>query len=78
MEKKIELYGASWCLKSTKIRNHLQRKWIDFTDFDVEDDKAAAERVRSFYEGKLKFPTVVIDGTHYKNPTLSELDKLVE
>ena len=78
MEKTIKLFGAAWCLKSTQIRNHLQRNWIDFEDFDVEDDESAANLVRSFYDGKLKFPTVVIDGIYYKNPTLKELDQLIK
>lgn len=76
--KRIELYGADWCLKSSNLRNYMQSQWIEFDDFNVETDKDAEERVRKFYDGKLKFPTVVIDGKHIKNPSLKELDKFLE
>ncbi len=78
MEKKLELYGASWCLKSAKLRNYLQSQWIEFDDHDVEDDAAAAERVKARYEGVLKFPTVIVGDEHLKNPTIQELDAFLE
>lgn len=45
MAKKLELHGTPWCMKSAKLRNYLQGKWIEFDDFDVESDKNAAEKV---------------------------------
>ena len=73
----LEVYGASWCIKSAKIRNYLQSKWIEFTDYDVETDKDAEQRVRAFYNGELKFPTVVKGNSFLKNPTIQQLDEFL-
>ncbi|WP_299366158.1 glutaredoxin family protein [Winogradskyella sp.] len=73
MEKKIELYGTGWCTKSAVIRNFLQSEWIEFDDFNVEEDSDAEEKVRNLYDGKLKFPTLIYGDQHLKNPTIAEL-----
>lgn len=78
MAKKLELYGTNWCLKSAKLRNYMQSKWIEFDDYNVEEDAEAEKRVRALYDGKLKFPTVVKGENHLKNPTLKELDAFIE
>lgn len=78
MEKKLELYGTNWCLKSAKLRNYLQSKWIEFEDFNVEEDKEAEQRVRSLYNGELKFPTVKFGQDFLKNPELNELNQFLK
>ncbi len=77
MEKKLELYGASWCMKSAKLRNYMQSKWIEFDDFDVEQDVEAEARVRRIYDGQLKFPTLVYGDEHLKNPTIEALNEFL-
>ena len=74
----ITLYGTDWCLKTANLRNYLQSQWLDVIYYNVEEDEQAAERVRSFYDGKLKFPTVVIGNQHLKNPTISELREALD
>ena len=69
----IDVFGAEWCTKTSGIRNYLQSRWLDFNYFDVEEDEGAADRVRSFYNGKLKFPTVKINDTILKNPSIAVL-----
>jgi glutaredoxin len=71
--KEIDVFGAEWCAKTSGIRNFLQSQWLDFNYYDVETDGAAAEKVRSFYNGKLKFPTVKINDDVLKNPSIREL-----
>ncbi len=72
MSKPI-LYGADWCLKTTGFKNYLQRAWVDFTYYNVEEDEAAAQRVRDHYDGKLKFPVLEIGDVWLKNPGMGEL-----
>ncbi len=72
MEKKLELYGTTWCMKSAKLRNYLQSKWVEFDDYNVEEDQNAEQRVRALYDGKLKFPTLKYGEEFLKNPSLSE------
>ena len=74
----LELYGTDWCTKSSALRNYLQSKWIIFKDFNVEKDKAAADRVRALYDGKLKFPTVKYGGHFLKNPNFKELNEFLK
>jgi len=73
MEKKLELYGTGWCPKSAILRNFLQSEWVEFDDFNIEDDTNAEEKVRNLYDGKLKFPTLVYGDQHLKNPKIDEL-----
>lgn len=74
----LKLYGAAWCMKSAKLRNYLQSKWIDFEDFDVEEDEAANQTVRALYDGELKFPTLTYGELFFKNPSLDELDRIIK
>ncbi|WP_350287930.1 glutaredoxin family protein [uncultured Croceitalea sp.] len=78
MSETIKLFGTDWCMKSAALRNYMQSKWIEFEDFNVDIDTEAETFVRSLYEGKLKFPTVVKGNKHVKNPTIKELDDFLE
>ena len=71
------LYGADWCLKTSGFKNYLQREWVDFTYQNVEENEAAAQRVRDHYEGKLKFPVLEIGNTWLKNPPMGELRRVL-
>ncbi len=77
-EKKLKLYGADWCTKSSNIRNYLQSIWVEFEDYNVETDQEAEKYVRSLYDGKLKFPTITFGDRFLKNPTIKELDQFLE
>ncbi|NQZ45244.1 MAG: glutaredoxin family protein [Flavobacteriaceae bacterium] len=72
-KERLELYGTQWCMKSATLRNYLQSKWIEFDDFNVETDEDAANRVRALYDGKLKFPTLILGDKFLKNPTTKEM-----
>ena len=70
---KLQLYGTAWCTKSSALRNYMQSKWIEFDDFNVETNYEANLRVRSLYDGELKFPTVMVGNDFIKNPTVPQL-----
>ena len=74
MAEKLTVYGTAWCPKSANLRNHLQRQWVVFDDLDVEADGAAEARVRGFYGGELKFPTVAVGDDYLKNPSIAQLE----
>ncbi len=75
---KLQLYGTDWCPKSSALRNYMQSKWIEFEDFNVELDAEANERVRALYEGKLKFPTIMLGKEFIKNPSVPELNEFLK
>ncbi len=77
-DKKLKLFGTPWCLKSANLRNYLQSEWIEFQDFDVENDDDAAEEVKKLYDGKLKFPTLKYGGDFLKNPSVAEVSEFLK
>jgi hypothetical protein len=56
----------------------MQSKWLSFKDYNVEEDEAAEQQVRSLYNGQLKFPTLKYGEEFLKNPTISELEAFLE
>ncbi len=71
----INVYGADWCTKTGFLKNYLQSEWLDFNFYNVELDEEAANYIRGLFDGKLKFPVVVIDGQVLLNPKVPELKK---
>jgi len=43
---KVEVYGASWCGYCQKTKNYLRQHGIPFTEYDIEKDPQAAQRLR--------------------------------
>ena len=76
--KRIQLYGADWCLKTAQLRNYLKSEGVLFDDFNVERDIDAASRVRRLYHGNLKFPTLSFDDEFLENPNIAELEGFLE
>jgi hypothetical protein len=56
----------------------MQSKWIEFDDFNVETNPNADARVRALYDGKIKFPTVVVGNEFIKNPTIPQLKEFLK
>ncbi|TDB66851.1 glutaredoxin family protein [Arundinibacter roseus] len=75
---KLKIFGTGWCPKSAILANHLQAEWIDFEFLNVETDAQAEQTVRNLYQGELKFPTVMFEEKHLKNPTILELNKFLK
>ena len=75
---KLQLYGTDWCPKSSALRNYMQSRWIEFDDFNVETDTKANARVCELYEGKLKFPTIMVGKDFIKNPTVLQLNEFLK
>ena len=73
MPDNIQLYGATWCPKSSAIRNYLQSLWVEFQDLDVEANAVAAQRVKDQYNGHLKFPVLQVGDEWLVNPKPEEL-----
>ncbi|MBV6647198.1 MAG: hypothetical protein KI790_17200 [Cyclobacteriaceae bacterium] len=79
MEKdRLGLYGTGWCLKSSNLMNYLQSIGVDFDFYNVETDADSNARVRSLYNGELKFPTIVFNDDFLKNPKISALKSFLE
>jgi glutaredoxin-like YruB-family protein len=58
---KVEIYSASWCGYCQQTKNYFRRRGIPFTEYDVETDRQAAQRLRK-YNPRGGIPVTVIDG----------------
>ena len=78
IEAKLELYGTNWCMKSANLRNYMQSKWIEFDDYNVQEDQDAEQRLRALYDNKLKYPTLRYEDEFLKNPSISKLNTFLD
>ena len=59
---KIELFGTASCIYTTEMREWLEWKGSEFTEFDVEADSQARERMRLLAQAPFTVPLLVEDG----------------
>ena len=59
---KLELFGTSSCPYTREMREWLEWKRSEFTEYDVEEDPAARERLLALAEGLSSVPVLVEDG----------------
>jgi mycoredoxin len=57
----VELFGAAGCPYTTELREHLLWNGVAFTEYDVELDADARERLVSL-TGRSAVPVLVEDG----------------
>ncbi len=57
----LELYGTKTCPHTAELREDLELRGRAFTEYDVEDDREAFERMRALCGGGA-VPVLVEDG----------------
>jgi glutaredoxin 3 len=62
LAKAVELYGTASCPYTTELREHLQWRKVVFTEFDVETDRTAFDRLVMLTQGRTAVPVLVEDG----------------
>jgi len=58
---KVELYTTSWCGYCKQAKAFLRSQGIAYTEYDVEQDREAAQRMRQLTHAS-SVPVAVIDG----------------
>ncbi|GAC1673819.1 MAG: hypothetical protein PVS2B2_07430 [Candidatus Acidiferrum sp.] len=58
----FELFGTASCPYTSEMREWLQWKGTDFTEYDIEADRDARERLRSLVQAPYTVPLLVQDG----------------
>jgi glutaredoxin len=58
----LELFGTSSCPYTGEMREWLEWKGREFTEYDVEADSTARERMRSLARAPFTVPLLVEDG----------------
>jgi disulfide oxidoreductase YuzD len=74
----IRVYGTNWCRLTFRIREYLMRSRVEYLYFDIETDHAAGEFVRGMSDGEQRYPMVVIADQVVINPTLVELQTMLD
>ena len=57
----VEIFVTSWCTYCHKAKAFFRSKGIEFTEYNVEKDKAAAQRMASLTQSRA-VPFVIING----------------
>lgn len=58
----LELFGAAGCPYTSEMREWLEWKGKDFTEYDVEVDCEARDRLQRLAQSPLTVPLLVEDG----------------
>ena len=70
----LTMFSTTWCGYCTRLKSHLDRVGIPYSEIDVEADPDAADLVIKVNKGNRTVPTVVFpDGSTATNPSLAEV-----
>ena len=58
----LELYGTAGCPYTSEMREWLEWKGSEFTEYDIEIDVQARERMRQLVKAPYTVPLLVEDG----------------
>ena len=61
-EVNLQLYGAGSCPYTAELREHLEWKGAQFTEYDVERDSDARARLLALNGGRASVPVLVENG----------------
>ena len=76
-EKKIKLYGTSWCGDCVRVRFFLMTNNVDFEYIDIDQDDEASDYVISINPQKNRsIPVLVYKESVLIEPTLKQLGDL--
>jgi glutaredoxin len=78
MVSEIQVYGTDWCGVTFRVREYLMKARLSYDFFDVEQDPEARDIVLALTDGRLRFPVVVIDDDIVADPTIAELQRLLD
>jgi len=71
---KIKIYGTNWCGDTRRARRFFDEQQIDYEWIDIDQDRTAADYVKSVNKGYRSVPTIVFpDGTMLVEPSRMEL-----
>ncbi len=77
-EKKITVYGASWCGDCIRSEALLDNLNIDYTKVNIDENPEVEGLLNKLQNGKRKIPTIVFDdGSFLVEPSDEELRKKI-
>jgi mycoredoxin len=74
-DKRIIMYGTTWCPDCVRAKQLLTRKGIPFDWIDIEKDDQARAHVEKVNKGLRKVPTIIFpEGSVLVEPSNAELE----
>jgi glutaredoxin 3 len=61
---KVEMYTTQWCGYCARARALLQRKGVEFAEYDTDEEAGKREEARARSGGRTSVPQIFIDGKH--------------
>ena len=77
MPPTVTLYSAPWCGYCRIAKRFLDEQGVSYTEINIDEDKAAAQRVEQWNKGNRTIPTLDIDGTILTNPSPAHLRQML-
>lgn len=69
-QSKIIMYSADWCGDCRRSKRLMDELNVAYSIIDVENDRAAADKVQEINGGAQSIPVIVFeDGTHLTEPS---------
>lgn len=75
-DKKVVIYSTPTCPYCHRAKEYLKEKGIDFTDYNVAEDRARAEEM-IHKSGQMGVPVIIVDGEIMVGFNQALLDKLL-
>lgn len=73
----ITFYTAPWCGYCRITKRFLDEQQVPYTEINVDEDEAAAQRVEQWNNGNRIIPTLDIDGKIFTNPSPTQLRQVL-
>ncbi|PMB43965.1 glutaredoxin 3 [Fischerella thermalis CCMEE 5205] len=64
MAAKVEIYTWSTCPFCIRAKSLLKRKGVDFTEYNIDGDEAARDKMAQRASGRRSLPQIFIDNVH--------------
>src|SRR5439155_4267263 len=78
MGSDIQVYGTDWCGLTFGVREYLTNSRLAYDYYDIDRDPRAQEFVLAMNEGRRRLPMVVVQERIITNPTVAELQRVLD
>jgi mycoredoxin len=69
----VTLYSTPWCVYCRIAKRFLDEQLVPYTEINIDEDAAAAQRVEQWNRRNRTIPTLDINGTILTNPSPAQL-----
>ncbi|HKW48401.1 MAG TPA: hypothetical protein VJN70_13220 [Gemmatimonadaceae bacterium] len=78
MASDIQVYGMDWCSLTFGVREYLTNARLTYDYHDVDRERQAYDVALAMTDGRRRFPLVVVHERVLTNPTIVELQRVLD